>query len=293
MNENQIQPNTLLQNINNIDLSNEDNTAILGQLLNLPDDQFALLAPTCLEELEDSFNDPNSALILTSIYNALHTDYETLQNGFLDLCEQLDENIELQATLSAPKRNFIKRLVGIILNSTATAKNMPHRIVNIPIELCNKDAKLPTYAHLTDAGMDIYALEDITIAPGETKLIPTGIKVAIPKGYELQVRAKSGRCLKTKLRVANQPGTLDSGYRGEVGVIIDNIEPYIKSADMDDQGRLYNVVFGSSYTIGKGEKFAQLVLNQVPKAAWVEVDNVDTIEGDGRGAGGYGSSGLK
>ena len=140
--------------------------------------------------------------------------------------------------------------------------------------------------------MDIVALEDITIAPGETKLVPTGLKVAIPAGYELQIRPKSGRCLKTKLRVANTPGTIDAGYRDEIGVIIDNIEPFIKSAQMDEAGRLYNVEFGSSYTIGAGEKFAQLVLCEVPKAAYFVVESVAAVENDGR-AGGFGSTGVK
>jgi dUTP pyrophosphatase len=160
------------------------------------------------------------------------------------------------------------------------------------MEYCRTSAKIPTYAHLTDSGMDIYAVEEITINPGETKLVPTGLKVAIPAGYELQVRPKSGRCLKTKLRVANTPGTIDAGYRDEIGVIIDNIEPFIKSADIDENGRLYNVEFGSSYTIGKGEKFAQLVLCEVPKAAFYQVESVRAIENDGR-AGGFGSTGVK
>jgi dUTP pyrophosphatase len=140
--------------------------------------------------------------------------------------------------------------------------------------------------------MDVYALEDITIAPGETKLVPIGIKVAIPAGYELQVRPKSGRCLKTKLRIANTPGTIDAGYRDEIAVIIDNIEPFIKSAEMGEGGVLYNVEFGSSHTIGKGEKFAQLVLAEVPKAIFYQVEKVADIANDGRN-GGFGSSGLK
>jgi dUTP pyrophosphatase len=151
---------------------------------------------------------------------------------------------------------------------------------------------MPTYAHLTDAGMDIYLTEDIVIHPGETVLIPTGIKVAIPLGYELQVRPKSGRSLKSKLRIANTPGTIDAGYRDEIGVIIDNIEPFIKSADIDENGRLYNIEFGSSHTIGKGEKFAQLVLCEVPKAIFYQVETVSAIENDGR-AGGFGSTGVK
>ena len=70
------------------------------------------------------------------------------------------------------------------------------------------NCRMPEYAHIDDSGMDLYALEDYTIHPGETKLIPTGLKFAIPNGYELQIRPKSGRCLKTKLRVANTPATI-------------------------------------------------------------------------------------
>jgi dUTP pyrophosphatase len=194
--------------------------------------------------------------------------------------------------LSHQKRDFLKQMHAMTYNALAEAEGVAKKTILIAIEYCREGAKMPTYAHLTDSGMDVYALEDITIAPGETKLVPTGIKIAIPSGYELQVRPKSGRCLKTKLRVANTPGTIDAGYRDEIGVIIDNIEPFIKSADMDDTGRLYNVEFGSSHTIGAGEKFAQLVLCEVPKAAFYEVESVSAIENDGR-AGGFGSTGVK
>ena len=94
------------------------------------------------------------------------------------------------------------------------------------------------------------------------------------------------------MRIANTPGTIDAGYREEICVIVDNIESYIKSADIDEDGRLYNVQFGSSYTIGKGEKFAQLVLSEVPKALFYKVENVGIVENDGR-SGGFGSTGLK
>jgi dUTP pyrophosphatase len=194
--------------------------------------------------------------------------------------------------LSHQKRDFLKQMLGMTYNALAEAEGVAKKHILIPLEYCRDGAQMPTYAHLTDSGMDVYALEDITIAPGETKLVPTGIKVAIPAGYELQVRPKSGRCLKTKLRVANTPGTIDAGYRDEIGVIIDNIEPFIKSADIDENGRLYNVEFGSSYTIGKGEKFAQLVLAEVPKAIFYQVEHVSDIANDGRN-GGFGSTGVK
>lgn len=91
------------------------------------------------------------------------------------------------------------------LNET---QGIAKRVIPLPVELCHENAQMPQYAHVTDAGMDIYAIEDVTIAPGETKLVRTGIKLAIPTGYEIQVRPKSGRAQKTKMRVANSPGTI-------------------------------------------------------------------------------------
>ena len=167
--------------------------------------------------------------------------------------------------------------------------------MEIKFKRISKDAILPKYAYKDDAGMDIFALEDIEVKPGETKLIPTGIKVAIPIGYELQVRPKSGRALKTKLRVANTPGTIDSGYRDEIGVIIENIEPPIKDItyEFDSHGRpiITSIEHGRPFIIEKGSKFAQLVLSEVPTASFYKVDDVGKI-GENRG-GGFGSTGVK
>jgi dUTP pyrophosphatase len=215
---------------------------------------------------------------------------ENVREQYEAIYKEIDE--QMGNLISHQKRDFLKQMLGMAYNALSEAEGIAKKTILIPLEYCHPDAKMPAYAHLTDSGMDIYALEDITIAPGETRLIPTGLKVAIPSGYELQVRPKSGRCLKTKLRVANTPGTIDAGYRDEIGVIVDNIEPFIKSAEIDEAGRLYNVEFGSSHTIGKGEKFAQLVLCEVPKAVFYEVEHVSDIANDGRN-GGFGSSGLK
>ena len=198
--------------------------------------------------------------------------------------------------MSETKRDFLKQLVGIIFNEFVESEGISKRVINIPIQLIHEDAKIPTYANITDAGLDIYALEDITIGPGETKLIKTGLKVAIPKGYELQVRPKSGRSLKTKLRIANTPGTIDSGYRDEIGVIVENIEPPIKDIgyEFDDATKrpiITSILHGESYTISKGDKFAQLVLSEVPQAAFYEVGDIGEFEGD-RG-GGFGSTDNK
>ena len=259
-------------------------------MLTLPEEHFSVLAPIFLSELERGLKTINDQLFLVQSMNAMGMKVEQVREQYQVIYDEIDQ--QMSDTLTRQKRDFLKQMLAITYNAMAEAEGVAKKNILIPLEHCHPDSKIPAYAHLTDSGMDIFALDDITIAPGETKLVPTGLKVAIPAGYELQVRPKSGRCLKTKLRVANTPGTIDAGYRDEIGVIIDNIEPFIKSADIDEDGRLYNVEFGSSYTIGKGEKFAQLVLCEVPKAIFYQVESVGEIENDGR-AGGFGSSGLK
>lgn len=270
----------------------------LSVMLTLPEDQFGLIAPVFLDELNKSFNNVSDKLLLAQGMNAAGIKLEDMQNQYTALTESIDKEL---SAISQQKRDFLKQMLGMTYNALADTEGIAKKVIQIPMELCNKDAKMPTYANVTDAGLDIYALEDITIAPGETKLIPTGLKVALPEGYELQVRPKSGRCLKTKLRVANTPGTIDAGYRDEIGVIIENVEPPIKDIRYEfvtgesdhepDYYRIRSIEYGSSYTIGKGEKFAQLVLSEVPKAAFYQVESVGQI-GDNRG-GGFGSTGLK
>lgn len=262
----------------------------MAVLLAMPEDQFALIAPVFLNELEKSFNNVNDQLAMVQAMNVAGVRAEDAQEEYLAICDQIDK--QMADSLSAQKRDFVKRLLAITYNAVSEAEGVAKRHVLIPIEYCRPDAKIPTYAHLTDAGMDIYLTEDVTIHPGETVLIPTGIKVALPLGYELQVRPKSGRSLKSKLRIANTPGTIDAGYRDEIGIIADNIDPVIRHADIDETGRLYNILWGSDITLSKGEKIAQLVLSEVPKAVFYEVENVSAIENDGRN-GGFGSTGDK
>jgi dUTP pyrophosphatase len=261
----------------------------LATLLALPEEHFAVLAPVFLDELEKGLNNVSDKMLLVQTLNLSGLKVEQVKEQYEAIYEEIDKQIG--NNISAQKRDFLKKMLAITYNTLADSEGVAKRTILVPLEFCNENAKMPTYSHLTDSGLDIYALEDITIAPGETVLIPTGLKVALPFGYELQVRPKSGRCLKTKLRVANTPGTIDAGYRDEIGVIIDNIEPYIKSAKIDGNGRLYDVEFGSSYTIGKGEKFAQLVLCEVPKAVFYEVESVAGIGEDRQG--GFGSTGVK
>ena len=262
----------------------------IALMLTMPDEQFAILAPIFLEELARSLNNVNDQLAMVQALNVAGVRVDEVQQEFNKICDEIDN--QLGQDLTAPKRDFLKQILGLTYNAIGEAEGVAKRQVLIPIEYCREDAKMPTYAHLTDAGMDIYLTEDVVIHPGETKLIPTGLKVAIPLGYELQVRPKSGRSLKSKLRIANTPGTIDAGYRDEIGIIVDNIDPVIRQADMDETGRLYNILWGSDIMLSKGEKIAQLVLSEVPKAIFYEVESVAAIENDGRN-GGFGSTGDK
>lgn len=262
----------------------------IALMLTMPDEQFAILAPIFLEELARSLNNVNDQLAMVQALNVAGVRVDEVQQEFNKICDEIDN--QLGQDLTAPKRDFLKQILGLTYNAIGEAEGVAKRQVLIPIEYYREDAKMPTYAHLTDAGMDIYLTEDVVIHPGETKLIPTGLKVAIPLGYELQVRPKSGRSLKSKLRIANTPGTIDAGYRDEIGIIVDNIDPVIRHADIDDEGRLYNILWGSDIMLSKGEKIAQLVLSEVPKAIFYEVESVAAIENDGRN-GGFGSTGDK
>lgn len=262
----------------------------IGAMLEMDDANFAVLAPNVLQAFQQSVNNANDKIVLTQALNATGMTSEDLLESFSAIAEEIDKMEEM----SVQKRDFLKGILATLVNAISETEGIAKRMIQIPVELCHPDAKMPQYANTTDSGMDVYALNDITVAPGETVLVPTGVKMAIPVGYEIQVRPKSGRALKTKLRVANTPGTVDAGYRDEIKVIIENIENPIKDINYhyDDNGHMVidSILHGSAFTIGKGEKFCQLVLCEVPKAALYEVDSVSEI-GENRG-GGFGSTGL-
>ncbi|MRS25880.1 dUTP diphosphatase [Bacillus sp. RIT694] len=147
-----------------------------------------------------------------------------------------------------------------------------------------KDVELPKYAKPGDSGFDLVAAEDTVIWPGETKVVKTGLAFEIPPGYELQVRPRSGMTRNTKLRVVL--GTVDSGYRGEVGVIVD----HIMSKDLGIRFDKEKQEFISASVIEKGTRIAQGVIAPVGTANFVEVDELSDSE---RGIGGFGSTGVK
>lgn len=132
------------------------------------------------------------------------------------------------------------------------------------------DATLPSYAHASDAGMDVRSVEDVTVPAMGRVLVHTGLVMLLPPMYEAQVRPRSGLALKYGITVLNTPGTIDSGYRGEVGVILAN--------------------FGDSdFQVKKGDKVAQIVVAPVVQA---EIEAASEIDETDRGAGGFGSTGV-
>lgn len=142
--------------------------------------------------------------------------------------------------------------------------------MQLRIQKLRPDAVLPKYAHGSheDAGMDLCAVESVTLQPGVPQLVPTGLTVEIPPGYEAQVRPRSGLALKHAITMPNAPGTIDPGYRGELRVILLNL------------GR-------EAYTVHPGDRVAQMVVARYEPVEWVEGDLADSA----RGLGGFGSSG--
>lgn len=142
--------------------------------------------------------------------------------------------------------------------------------MRVPVKILDPDLPLPRYATDGDAGLDLLAAEPVTLQPGERTAVPTGLAVAIPVGYAGFVHARSGRSLKEGLALANAPGLIDSGYRGEIKVIVVNLD---RSSPID---------------ISRGDKIAQLVVQAVEQ---VELTPVDELPESIRGAGGFGSTG--
>ena len=263
----------------------------IGALLALPDDQFSIIAPIFLEEMQKSINNIDDKLLLVQAMNINGTKLEDLQQAYVRLAESIDT--QYSDIMSAPKRDFLKRMIGLTYNAISEAEGVAKRIVNIPIELTSEDAKMPKYAHLGDGAVDLYSPADYVIKPGETVLIPCDIKVALPYGYAFLIHPRSGTSLKTKLRVANSIGLVDSQYKGVIGVIMENVDAPIKDIEyeFDENGRpiIKSIAHGVTYYINKGERFAQMRLVEVPTASFVQVESVGEI-GDDRG-GGFGSSG--
>ena len=142
--------------------------------------------------------------------------------------------------------------------------------MKLRVRRLDRDLPLPSYARPGDAGLDLFSAESVALKPGERAAVATGLAVEIPPGYAGFVHARSGRALREGLALVNAPGLIDSGYRGEVKVIVVNLDP----ADV--------------VHVERGDKIAQLVIQPVAAAELTEVDDLEATE---RGAGGFGSTG--
>jgi len=143
-------------------------------------------------------------------------------------------------------------------------------LIKLKIQKLDKTLKTPKYAHIGDAGLDLYSAVDCILRPYERRKVPTGIKIAIPEGYAGFVQPKSGLAIKNGLSLVNTPGLIDSGYRGEICAVLINLDPE------------------KDFIIKRGDKICQLVIQKVSE---VEIEITDELGNTSRGEGGFGSTG--
>jgi dUTP pyrophosphatase len=142
--------------------------------------------------------------------------------------------------------------------------------VQVQVRRLDEGIPLPSYAHPGDAGADLSTTVDVRLEPGERALVPTGIGIAMPEGFVALVHPRSGLAARCGISIVNAPGTVDAGYRGEIKVMLINLDPR------------------EAVVLNRGDRIAQLVVQQVERARFVEVDE---LPGSARGAGGHGSTG--
>ena len=195
---------------------------------------------------------------------------EDILKQIQDEIESLRKEFGIEDTESQEDLN---NTFGIDFGSLQDQLDVISKTKNIQIELLNEDAVFPEYAYPTDSGFDLYSTEEVKLTPFGRALVPTGLKLSFDIGYEIQVRPKSGLALKQGITVLNTPGTVDSGYNGEIMVIVFNTNQ-------------------TEFTIPKGMKIAQAVLCPVVNGKYVNLQLVDKIEDKDRGANGFGSTGI-
>ena len=175
-----------------------------------------------------------------------------------------------------PEEDYMKELESL-LGMSVDEMNESHMVMmktrSLGVELVHEDAKVPLYAYPSDSGSDLRSTVEINIPPFGRALIPTGIKLSIPEEYEIQIRPKSGLALNQGLTVLNTPGTVDSGYVGEIKVIVFNTN-------------------NATVTVSKGMKIAQAVLCPVMCGKYVSIELMDKVSDKDRMDNGFGSTGL-
>jgi dUTP pyrophosphatase len=200
------------------------------------------------------------------------------ENSDQDIWKQIEETFNQikQDAGVEPEEDYMKELESL-LGMSVDEMNENHIIMmktkSLGVELVHEDAKVPSYAYPSDSGFDLRSTVEINIPPFGRALIPTGIKLSIPEEYEIQIRPKSGLALNQGLTVLNTPGTVDSGYLGEIKVNVFNTN-------------------NGYVTISKGQKIAQAVLCPVMCGKYVSFELTNKVEDKDRGTNGFGSTGL-
>lgn len=243
-------------------IENKNVNELFDYILNMPDDMFKMIYPTAIEEFKKSVK--SGEFEADFIKGVDSSSREQITHEIESLLDSLNSS---ENDLSKEKSMFIEEILKAendILNK------IPFRdTVNVEVVKLSDDIQIPQYAHPMDAGCDVYAAKAVEIPAYSTVIVPTGLKVAIPNGWMISVRPRSGLSTKTNLRVANAPGTIDSNYRGEIGIILHNTG-------------------SNTEHIEKGDRIAQFVIEQCPRINFKVVTSLDDTD---RGEGGYGSSG--
>ena len=175
-----------------------------------------------------------------------------------------------------PEEDYMKQLeslLGMSIDEMDNEHIKMMKTMSLGVELIHEDAKAPTYAYPSDSGFDLRSTVEINIPPFGRALVPTGIKLSIPEEHEIQIRPKSGLAINQGLTVLNTPGTVDSGYVGEIKVIVFNTN-------------------NETVTVSKGMKIAQAVLCPVVCGKYVSIELMDKVEDKDRMDNGFGSTGL-
>ena len=254
-----------IYNMNENQLSDKEIEKAANGLLyifEMPDEMFKIIYPQMKEEfLKTAKNGEFEKEVFQK--GVSEKEKQEAIEGFKLLRKEFEEEGLIQEKLE---------FLDIIIESMESIVNsVGYRdTVTVAVEFCHPNTKEPTYANPDDAGCDVYAVETSHLAPGATMIVRTGLKVAVPAGWMLSVRPRSGMSAKTGIRVANAPGTIDTGYRDEVGIILHNTGNEI-------------------YTINAGDRIAQFVIEPAPMIKFKKVDSVEEI-GQNRG-GGFGHSG--
>jgi dUTP pyrophosphatase len=191
-----------------------------------------------------------------------------------DLLNQLENLQELEDMFGDEEPDYqnIMDIFGVDIEELERDMNKLEQKMKVEYSQSNVDSIDPSYAYPTDSGFDLFSTEEIEIESFGRSLIPTGLHIDIPDGYEVQVRSKSGLALKQGLMVLNSPGTVDQGYTGEIQVILFNTTK-------------------NNITINKGQKIAQAVISPVVSGKWIKLTKVDNINNKDRGEKGFGSTG--